>query len=261
MALNKIASVCGTEGTSRRGWFRAGNSVRAVSAIVAIALGWHAWAQTNDSLELGEALDDTNLVWSTSTSGIHPWRAQFAETHDEMDAAEGGPLQAGIIGELNSLTTTVAGPGTLSFWWKLEDTTCFQLSLLVGTNVLASLDPWIPGPTNWEQRVVRIPPGSQNLKWLFATFCGDGSPPGRAWLDEVKYTSEALALAVLSHRNDSLTIEVTGPTGTRVQAEFSTDLIHWAPLPSGQLTLVNGRGALQAPKSDSQAFYRVATRP
>ena|SRR5437867_925935 len=235
-------------------------AISVLSAMFGLTLAWRASAQTNVSLELREALDDTNLVWATS--GTRPWRLQFAESHDSVDAAEGGPLQAGIIEEQNGITTSVTGPGRLSFWWKLEDTTCFQLSLLVGTNHLATIGGWTAsGPTNWMPQVFTIPPGSQNLTWRFQTLCGDGSSPGRAWLDEVQYTPDAPVLAVLSHNSESLTVEVIGSAGTRVQAEVSTDLVSWAPLPLTQLTLEDGRGVLQAPKSGSKAFYRMVTVP
>jgi len=205
---------------------------------------------------LREALDDPNLVWNTS--GTRAWSLQFDESHDGLDAAEGGPLQAGIIADQDSITTSVTGPGTLSFWWRLEDAECFELSFQVGTDRLATIGPWITGATNWESQTVRIPAGAQDLKWVFQTFCGDGSPPGRAWLDEVKYTP-APALAIPKQTAESLTIEVTGSAGTRVQAEFSTDLVSWAPVPLPQLTLEDGRGVLQVPKSGSKAFFRMVT--
>ena len=242
---------------SRRRELRGAVSV--LSAILGIASEWPACAQTNVSIELREALDDPNLVWNTSGTG--PWRLQFDESHDGADAAEGGPLQAGIIAEQNSITTSVLGPGTLSFWWRLEDAECFELSFQVGIDRLATIGPWTSESTNWVSQTVRIPSGSHNLTWRFQTFCGDGSPPGRAWLDEVKYTPAAPVLAVLSHNADSLSVEVIGPMGTTVQAEISTNLLSWAPLASPRVTLANGRGVLQVPKSDSKAFYRVVTVP
>jgi len=96
--------------------------------------------------------------------------------------------------------------------------------------------------------------------WVVQTFCGCDSPSGRAWLDEVKYTP-APALAIPNQKGDSLTIEVTGPADKSVQAEFSTDLVSWVPLPLAQLTLEDGRSVLQVPKPDSNAFYRVVTVP
>jgi len=228
--------------------------------ILSMTLEWHAHADTNDSLELREALDDTNLVWTTSSTTDPGWRRQFDETHDGVDAAECG-LQAGVVAALSRIGTSVIGPGKLSFWWKTEDTNCFEFSFSAGTNVAARNGPETSGSTNWEQQVFTIPPGPQNLTWLFQTWCGDGSPLGRAWLDEVKYIPERPALAVLAHNSDSLTVEVTGPAGTRVQAEFSTNLLEWESVPVPQLTLINGRGVLQVPKSGSKAFYRVVTVP
>ena len=233
-------------------------SIAVLSSILGVTLDWSSFAQTNATLELGDALDDTNLVWSTSEPVV--WTRQVAETHDGNAAAEGGPLQAGIVGVMTRLSTSVVGPGRLSFWWKLEDAECFQLSLQVGTDPLATIGPWNSGATNWEAQTVAIPAGAQELKWVFQTFCGCDSPSGRAWLDEVKYTP-APALAIPNQKGDSLTIEVTGRAGIGVQAEFSTDLVSWAPLPLAQLTLEDGRGVLQVPKPDSKAFYRVVTVP
>lgn len=295
---------------------------------------------------LREALDDTNLVWSTS--GSSPWKLQFAVIHDGLDAAEGGPLQAGVIGQQNMIGTSVTGPGTINFWWKMEDTLCFALSFFIGTDRLASKGPWTSESTNWEQRVFSIPDGPQTLKWVFETFCGDGSPPGRAWLDEVTYIPDSTpliteqprdlqirmgqdamltftatgteplfnqwfigqagdtnhpisgatnriyivanlvsnatywvhvtnalgaaesrtatvtignAMAVLTHNTDSLSIEVTGLTGSRVEIQFSTNLLDWASLPLPTLTLSDSRNVLQIPKSNSMAFYRLVTVP
>ena len=139
-----------------------------LSSILGLALEWSASAQTNATLELGEALDDTNLVWSASEPVA--WGRQRAETHDGTDAAEGGPLRAGIVAVMTRLSTSVVGPGRLSFWWKLEDAECFQLILQVGIDQLATIGPWISGATNWEAQTVTIPAGAQDLKWVFQTF-------------------------------------------------------------------------------------------
>ena len=256
--MKKIFPNCEGERISRSRRSGLRRAISVLAPILSIALEWLARAQTNVSIELREALDDTNLVWSTSEPVA--WGRQLAETHDGTDAAEGGPLRAGIVAVMTRLSTSVVGPGRLSFWWKLEDAECFQLSLQVGTDPLATIGPWNSGATNWEAQTVAIPAGAQELKWVFQTFCGCDSPSGRAWLDEVKYTP-APALAIPNQKGDSLTIEVTGRAGIGVQAEFSTDLVSWAPLPLAQLTLEDGRSVLQVPKPDFNAFYRVVTVP
>src|SRR5690349_16525533 len=128
------------------------------------------------------------------------------------------------------------------------------MSLRAGTNELASIDPSTMGATNWELQTVSIPSGPQDLTWVFNTMCGDGSPPGRAWLDEVDFMPDKHALGVPRETGEGLTLEVTGSSGTRVQAEISTNLLEWAPIPAAQVTLENGRGVLQIPKPDSSAF-------
>lgn len=64
---------------------------------------------------LGEALNNTALVWTTH--GDAEWFAQTSTSHDGEAAA-----QSGDIGDSQSshLETTVAGPGTLSFYWKVS---------------------------------------------------------------------------------------------------------------------------------------------
>ena len=65
-------------------------------------------------LTLGRALDTSGLAWSTT--GNVGWFPQSAITHDGVDAA-----QSGNIGDSqsSSLESTLTGPGTLTFWWKV----------------------------------------------------------------------------------------------------------------------------------------------
>src|SRR5204862_7921627 len=156
------------------------------------------------------------------------WKAQTAMTHDGTDAAEGGPLQAGVVGEVNRISTQVEGPGALSFWWRLEDARCFQFSFLVGSAQRARLGPSGFGSTDWQQQTVSIPAGTQDLRWVFTTMCGDGSSPGRAWLDEVTYRRDgALTLAIGIPDENTVTIQVSGLPGTRFNLQVSTDLRSW----------------------------------
>src|SRR6266536_2065943 len=113
--MNDIVSNGQTEEMSRPPRHRERSVIAVLSMILGITLEWHAQADTNLPLELREALDDTNLVWTTSNTIDPCWRLQFSETHDGVDAAECG-LQAGVVGALSSIATSVLGPGELSFW-------------------------------------------------------------------------------------------------------------------------------------------------
>jgi hypothetical protein len=55
------------------------------------------------------------VLWITG--GDANWSGQTVTTHDGMDAA-----QSGIVADSQEtwMQTTVTGPGTLSFWWKVD---------------------------------------------------------------------------------------------------------------------------------------------
>lgn len=65
-------------------------------------------------MTLAEALDSDGLIWTTDEGA--EWTAQLTETSDGEDAAVSGPVDDyGVSG----LETTVFGPGTLAWHWKL----------------------------------------------------------------------------------------------------------------------------------------------
>jgi len=71
--------------------------------------------QSATAITIPEAVDATNLVWTTGGNVV--WGAQASITHDGVDAA-----QSGAIGDSQStyLQTTIVGPGKLTFWWKVS---------------------------------------------------------------------------------------------------------------------------------------------
>src|SRR5947207_15300780 len=66
---------------------------------------------------LATAVDNTNLVWTTGGSNNIGWFAQSnTGAFDGVDQAV-----SGAIGNSQAtwIQTTVTGPGTLSFWWRV----------------------------------------------------------------------------------------------------------------------------------------------
>lgn len=102
--MDERRSVVRALGASLR-WTR-----MAFSVVVALAAMTQANAAT-----IGEAVDATNLVWTTG--GDTNWFYQTTVTTDGIDAA-----QSGAIGDNQAtwIQTTVTGPGTVSFWWKVS---------------------------------------------------------------------------------------------------------------------------------------------
>jgi hypothetical protein len=60
---------------------------------------------------LAEALDTTNLAWTTG--GSSSWFYQTTNTHDGVDAVQSGPIGTN---ETSWIETTVVGPATISYW-------------------------------------------------------------------------------------------------------------------------------------------------
>ncbi len=137
-------------------------------------------------LGLGTALDTLRLVWTTA--GDATWFPQQVVTHDGVDAAESGDV---VDGGVSSLETTVVGPGTLTFWWKVDseayyDWLEFHLNGVLQTGELAP----ISGAVDWEQQSLAIPEGEQTLRWVYRKDESVSEGADKGWLDEVVYIPE-----------------------------------------------------------------------
>src|SRR6478735_805517 len=96
------------------------------------------------------------------------------------------------------MATTVTGPGTLTFWWKVSSESDFDyLSFyLDGTEQTGSLEK-ISGEVDWIQKSVTIPSGTHTVKWEYAKDELYSSGSDTAWVDQVVYTvSEIPEIAV-----------------------------------------------------------------
>jgi hypothetical protein len=126
---------------------------------------------------------NTNGVWSSGwvTGGDANWFAQSGTTHDGRNA-----LQSGVIptNASTSFETTVSGPGTLSFWWRVSSQpTNDQLRFYLGGLEQA----FIYGKVGWEQRLFVVPAGPQVLRWLYKTTKQGPGGQNCGWVDEVQY--------------------------------------------------------------------------
>ena len=82
------------------------------------------------------------------------------------------------------METTVLGPGTLSFWWKVSsqanlDILSFSLNDTVLTN--------ISGEVNWQQRTYDLPAGDQVLRWTYSKDAVGTNGQDTAWVDQVRF--------------------------------------------------------------------------
>lgn len=147
--------------------------------LIAVIVGWMTCSRNSNSTELnlGDAVDNTNLSWTTG--GNAEWFGQTNISFYDGDAA-----QSGAVTNYQStwLRTSVTGPGTLTFYWKLSsgdglDSLVFSIDGVQQTQLTGTVD--------WRQESYPIYSGEHDLEWKYTEA---GSVAGSGWLDKVQLT-------------------------------------------------------------------------
>ena len=88
------------------------------------------------------------------------------------------------------LQTTVVGPGTLSFNWKVSSEADLDFLEVFVDDVLPSGS--ISGEVDWQQNNISLPAGSHTIKWIYSkdAFVGMGSDCG--WVDKVSFRKSSM---------------------------------------------------------------------
>ena len=131
---------------------------------------------------IASAADFAGLNWPVDTNWR--WTADF--THDGEDS-----LQAGAImdNEFSSLSISVEGPGTLSFYYKVSSEETYDfLNFLVDTNEQLS----VSGEVDWTFHEQLIEAGAHTLTWKYAKDASDSGGTDTAWIDQVIWVSDAV---------------------------------------------------------------------
>jgi hypothetical protein len=157
---------------------------RAILVLGIAPLHLTAVAQT-----LGEALNATNLTWIVA--GNAPWIAQTNVAHDGLAAAQSGA----ISGSQSSIVqTTITGPCTLAFWWKISSQPQgSSLTLIDNGTTLATF--WGYGSLGWQPQTNYLGSGDHVVQW---SWLNSGAPTNTAWLDQVSIASGATAPIITS---------------------------------------------------------------
>lgn len=134
-------------------------------------------------LDLGEAVDNTSLTWTSG--GDSMWYGQITVFYNGNDAAQSADI---ADSQSTYMQTSVFGPGTLSFYWKVSSESSYDyLKFYTG----ATLSDSISGIQDWAQKTLPISSGVQTLKWVYEkdTFGSEGSDCG--YLDKVVFTPDS----------------------------------------------------------------------
>lgn len=140
---------------------------------------------------LAHALDATHLPFSAGGSG---WVITGYDNWDGIDAATSLPTPDGASA---TLTTTVTGPGTLRFWWRVDsEEDDDMLSVEVPS---ASILEQASGDVPWEEVELVLPAGDHEVTWAYTKGASGSAGADRGWIDQVRFvsSSEDSALPVL----------------------------------------------------------------
>jgi len=154
-------------------------------------------------VSLSEALDEPEWVWTTG--GDTNWLGvQTVVGYDGVDSARSGVLTNSAQ---TWLQTTVTGPVTLSFWWRVSSSngTDYLSFLIDGVEQAGK----ISGETDWAQARYLLSRGSHTVRWLYTkkTTMGQGDDCG--WVDQV-----ALEQGNISFAQSIYTTSGEGNAGT-----------------------------------------------
>jgi hypothetical protein len=202
---------------------------------------------------LALATDYSLTQWRSGGDAI--WAIQTNTTHDTIDAAQAGSI---IDSQQSWMETTVRGPGTLSFWWKVSsqsggDVFSFQTNGTTATS--------ISGIVDWQQVNFSLAPGVTVLRWSFNEDASIHSGSNSAWLDQVSYTIPSFSLSsphIDTSGNFSLTLN--GTAGQQLVIQTSTNLTSWTDTSTNTLAGSTGTFTDYGVTKCAFQFYRAVFR-
>jgi hypothetical protein len=192
--------------------------------------GGNFTVSNNPPHSLGNALDATQFVWTTGNPG---WGHQTAETHDGVDAAASGTTGDS---EQATMQTTVTGPGTLSFFWRVDSE---EFSDVLSVAVPDTAETYeISGNTAWAAESVTIPAGAHTVIWRYAKDGSGAQGEDRGWVDQVRFTgdSDTLPPVLQALRVSPSPVDVSsGPQTVTFTIEASDELLG---ISNGELRII-----------------------
>jgi uncharacterized repeat protein (TIGR01451 family) len=201
-------------------------------------------------LQLANALNYYTTPWLSGGDAL--WETETTTTYDGTNAAQSGAI---VAGQQTWVQTSVYGPGTLSFWWKVSseagsDFLNFLTNGVVVTN--------ISGEVGWQQQTFAVVPGSNVLEWSYTKNGSVSSGSDAGWLDQVVYTIPAISLKSPNiAANGSFFFTLNGGIGQQLIVLSSTNLMQWTPISTNAMTSVSINFTNLSVTNLSDQFYRA----
>jgi len=175
-----------------------------------------AWSGDSDGIFVNfpalscAALDNCSLVFKTA--GAAPWFAQSDVVYYGSAAAQAGAISGN---QSSYLQTTLVGPGTLSFWWKVSPESWYDDIRVLVDGVYQTQ---FYGTTAWAPVSLYITPGTHVVEWRYTKDWWRSSGSDTAWVDRVEWTGPAQPLVSIDD------VTVVEPDSGTTTAEFTVTL-------------------------------------
>lgn len=167
---------------------------------------------------LGEAVDNQQLTWSTG--GDAYWNRVTSIYYYGGDSAESGDIGSN---EETWIKTTVTGPGTLKFYWRVSsEVNVGYLRFYIDGAKVAE----ITGNINWHQKTFSIGSGSHQLVWKYVKTSSSGGGGGP--VDPLAADSGG-SQEISTTANDSNTAPLGSGGGSLILDRGWLDKVEWIP--------------------------------
>ncbi len=194
--------------------------------------------ELQDALDNPEQTNGTALIFTSQTgSGGALWSADTTTFYTAPASAKSGHISGNMY---STLTTTVYGPASLSFYQKVSSQTSSDtLKFMINGAVKST----ISGVVDWQQKMFTLATGTYTLQWKYAKNATIDSGIDAAWVDKVIVSPYTKLI-------------VTGPTGTLLSG--STATISWnAPAAADKYLLyytTNGSTWIAVPGASAPTY-------
>jgi len=180
-SYNQGASVTLTAspstGSAFGGWSGACSGTTCTVSMNAIKLVTATFNTVSAGISLSEAADNTSLNFTTG--GNVNWFGQSNYSYNGSDAAQSGKISHN---QKSYMQTTVSGPRSLSFYWKVSSENNWDFLKFYIDGVEQAK---ISGEVSWGKKTYSISSGTHTLKWEYSKD-GSGSYGSDAgWVDKV----------------------------------------------------------------------------
>jgi hypothetical protein len=171
-------------GSAFVGW---GGDIQSYDNPITITMDSYVAINAQFGTTLSIALDGAGIDFTTG--GDLDWFGQSNQTYDGVDALQSGPIGNN---QETWFESTIEGPGTLSFWWKVSSEAGYDFLEFYIDGVRQ--DGRISGETGWEQQTFTIFTGTHTVRWRYAKDKSSASGSDAGWVDNIKWSPDGLAM-------------------------------------------------------------------